>query len=189
MTRRAMFWFMAALSAAIVAAATVHATGAETVAPSCEDEPIAAQFAERKCGTAHDGRVSMFSTRSQEHAQHLGAVANRTFETSALLFSKAATQIERAGLIAWPAGQSPQLASEPGRLGSESLYLIAGDHSNDVRSAISDIVVDQAASPHPDQIPLWLRIALRHWVRGGEQSATLQSARKIATHPYFAYDH
>lgn len=188
MTREVLVMFAGALAMIVGTATMISPAVAETVRASCETESIAARFGGIECWTGQDGQVTVFSTRSQAHAQHLASAANRTLETAGVLLPDTAVQIERLEIVAWPADRSSPLAAMPELLDGESLYLIEGEESNDVRSAISDILVDRATSPHQEQVPLWLRVALRHWVRGGNQSATLDPARKIATDPLYAYD-
>ena len=188
MMRGILVTIAGALAMIVGTATMIRPAVAETARTSCETESIAARFSGIECWTGQDGQVTVFSTRSQAHAQRLATVANRALETFGVLLPDTVVQIERLEIVAWPADQSSLLPAIPELLDPESMYLIEGDESNEVRSAISDIVVDRATFPHQDQVPLWLRVALRHWVRGGNQSATLDRARKIATDPLYAYD-
>ncbi len=188
MTREILVMIAGALAMIVGTATMIRPAVAETARASCETESVAARLGELDCWTGQDGQVTVFSTRSQAHAQRLASVANETLETSGVLLPATTVRIERLEIVAWPADHSNPLAARPELLEGESLYLMAGDESNDVRDAISDIVIDRAAFPHQSEVPLWLRIALRHWVRGGNQSATLDPARKIATDPTYAYD-
>ena len=160
-----------------------------TAAPLCEEENVETWFASRAdCWAAGNDLITVFSTRDLTHAEHLATVATDTLETIEGLLGPTQEPVRGLRLIAWPSSESSTQSAEPQRLDGESLFLAAGADGNHIRSAISDIVVDRTAFPNRDQVPLWLRIGLRHWVRGGEQSALLRPARKIATDPGYAYD-
>jgi len=167
----------------------VGATGLMNGAPSCEERIVKEWFTNRAvCWVAQGDQVTVFSPRSDRHAEHLALVAEQTLETIHALLRQTQEPVGGLRLIAWPDPELPALSAVPQRLNGASLFLVAGEDGNHIRSAISDIVVDRAAFPHQERVPLWLRIGLRHWVRGGEQSALLQPARKIATDPLYAYD-
>lgn len=168
---------------------TVSPSHTATAEPPCKEENVNTWFASRAdCWAAGNDLITVFSTRDLSHAEHLASVATDTLETIEGLLHPTQEPVRGLRLIAWPSSDSSTQSAEPQRLNGESLFLVAGADGNHIRSAISDIVVDRAAFPNRDQVPLWLRIGLRHWVRGGEQSALLRPARKIATDPDYAYD-
>ncbi len=75
---------------------------------------------------------------------------------------------QRLALIVWPQGSDPSDATAyPSGIEEDWIVLhVTRNASGSVRSTVTNALIDAAAAPHGDQVPLWLRSALGFWSQG-----------------------
>ena len=148
-------------------------------------------------GTAADGEVVVWRPGPDLQADHVAGHAVGALDLVADLLE---TPIEQPiSLVVWPSstaaadgipvaifgGQPPPLPRLTVAAGhGERLIHIFRDTTGDVRSAVSDVVMETAAHPHPDAIPLWFRVALGLWSQGPMHPFFVNRARSVVDADY-----
>ena len=115
--------------------------------------------------------VTVWHTGSVERAESLAA---RGVGALDLVTDLLETPVEgEIVIIVWPAGVEPDPAAAPDEVqaldrGDPLIHVldVTRDTAGDVQSAVTSLIINHAAAPHIDQVPLWLRLALGLWSQG-----------------------
>ena len=155
-------------------------------------------------GRAEDVGVVLWRPGSNLQAIQLAGHAAGALELVADLLE---TPVEQPiSIVVWPSstaaagglptslfGGQPPFAPRISAASTHGEHLIHVFRSTggEIRNAVSGVVMDTAAHPHADQIPMWLRVAVGLWSQGPMNGAFLRRAGSVVVldhEDYYSFD-
>ena len=143
-------------------------------------------------GRAEDVGVALWRVGSDLQARQLADHATGALD---LVRDLLETPVEQPiSIVVWPSstaaagalptalfGGQPPFAPSISAASSHGEHLIHIFRSTggEVRNAVSGVVLDTAARPHADQVPMWLRVAVGLWSQGPMNGAFLRRAGSV----------
>ena len=144
------------LLAAVLGAAVVPSTSARA-------QPAADWYA------AERGRITVWHSLNQERADDFADHASGAYDLVSDLIDVELSQ--DLIVIVWPSGADPSDDAQRPPIDDDAaadavVSDLFRDTSGDVRSAVTDALINEAAGAHAADVPIWFRFALGFWSRG-----------------------
>ena len=127
---------------------------------------IGAQEAERQWSSAKRGDLTLWHSQGQERADDLADHAQGAYDLVSELIDTATPA--PLTIIVWPSGADP---SDPEQLPDGVAAEISPVHvlrstSGDVRSAVTNALINAATGQNAAEVPVWMRTGLGLWSQG-----------------------
>ena len=116
--------------------------------------------------SAERGRITVWHSLNQARADDFADHANGAYDLVSDLIDADLSQ--DLIVVVWPSGADPADVAQRPPLDQDDAIIsdVFRDTSGDVRSAVTDALINEAAGAYAADVPIWFRFALGFWSRG-----------------------